>query len=116
MNATKITDERRGEYIYAIFKELKKHPDGVERDVLFSNVERPLELTEFERQEYKSYGGRSRFFVFASFACIGTVKAGWLIKGSKDDPRWRITDIRARCGCHALPGNGTLARGFFASE
>jgi len=92
MSKTKITDERRGEYIYAMFEELKKHPDGVERDVLFSNVESVLKLTEFERQGYKSHGGKSRFYVFANFATIGTVKAGWLVKGSTDDPRWRITE------------------------
>ncbi len=92
MNETKISTVRRGQYVFAILGELRKHPDGLERELLFSNVGKELNLTEFERSADKRDNSKTKFWGAAGFATIAAVRAGWLIKANKGNSRWRISE------------------------
>lgn len=84
-----ITPRRNGEFLRLIFSLLIQRPEGMPAAQILEEVERRLDLTDFELGYYPSSPKYPRFHKIVRFATIPAVKAGWL---EKRKGIWRITD------------------------
>jgi restriction system protein len=82
-----ITRRRTGELLRHLFEILANQPEGVQARDALAELEKRVNLTEFEKGSYPS-GGR-RFDKIVRFATVDCVKAGWLYKNKG---RWIVTD------------------------
>jgi len=80
--------KRRGELLRAVFNVLADHPDGIQAKDALAEMERRIELTEFEQANYPGTDVR-RFEKTVRFVTINAVKAGWMVK---DKGVWTATD------------------------
>jgi len=72
-----------------VFSILLEHPEGLPAKDILAQLERSIELTEFENSDYPNRPGVKRFDKIVRFATIGPVKAGWLVKSKG---RWILTE------------------------
>ena len=77
-----ITTQRQGEIIQTLFQILKREPEGVRAKDAIAQLEKEMELTEFERAYFPNSPGTPRFPKIVRFSTINSVKAGWLLKRS----------------------------------
>jgi restriction system protein len=75
---SEITRRRTGEMLRKLFEILMPISDGMQARDALAELEKRLNLTEYENGEYAS-GGR-RFDKIVRFATVDLVKAGWLYK------------------------------------
>ncbi len=85
-----ITVERSGLVVQKLMQLLEKHPDGMRARDALSQLEASLELTEYERGEFKD--GLPRFPRLVRFSTIDLVKAGWM---RKQHGYWYLTEAGA---------------------
>lgn len=76
---TRLTKERRGELLRAVFEVLSEHPDGLAARQVLATVEQRLPLTEYEQGSFDKSGAR-RFEKIVRFQTVNAVKAGWMTK------------------------------------
>jgi restriction system protein len=84
-----LTRRRGGEILQGVFEVLLEAPNGLEVRKVIADVERKLELTEFEQATYPKHPDVRRFPKIVRFTTINAVKAGWLVK---EDGIWSLTD------------------------
>jgi len=84
-----ITRKRIGELVRKVFSILLEHPEGLPAKDVLAQLEKSIELTEFEKSDYPNHPGVKRFDKIVRFATIGPVKAGWLVKSKG---KWILTD------------------------
>jgi len=84
-----ITRKRIGELVRKAFSILLEHPEGLPAKDVLAQLEKSIELTEFEKSDYPNHPGVRRFDKIVRFATIGLVKAGWLVKSKG---RWILTE------------------------
>jgi restriction system protein len=82
-----VTRKRTGELVRKLFEILIPFPDGMKAHDSLSGLESKIELTEYEKGNYKS--GSRRFEKIVRFATVDCVKAGWMLKAKG---RWSITE------------------------
>lgn len=82
-----ITIERTGVLVQQLMQILQSHPDGMRARDAIKQLGETVELTEYERGDYKD--GLQRFPRIVRFATIDLVKAGWL---RKERGYWSVTD------------------------
>lgn len=82
-----ITIRRTGELLRKLFEILMAHPEGIRAKDAIAELEKKVELTDYEKGEYPS-GGR-RFEKIVRFATVDCVKAGWMVKNKGI---WMITE------------------------
>lgn len=84
-----ITSRRSGDLLRVLFEILKEHPDGIQARDALAELDRRVQLTEFESGSFPGSPGQRRFEKLVRFYTINTVKAGWM---TKQKGRWFITD------------------------
>ena len=84
-----LTQRRIGELMQAVFHVLSDNPDGLPARQVLEEVERRVQLTDFERSTYPTRPHIRRFEKIVRFATVAPVKAGWIIK---DKGQWTLTD------------------------
>ncbi len=85
---TPLDKKRRAELLYAVFRVLTGHPDGIPAKDALAQVEATLGLTAYEKDNYPGTDVR-RFEKTTRFQTINAVKAGWMVK---EKGIWSITD------------------------
>jgi restriction system protein len=93
-----ITRKRTGELLRKLFEILSKHPNGLPAREALAQLQRSLDLSEYEKGQFAS--GASRFEQIVRFATIDCVKAGWLLKRKGE---WQLTDAGIQA-YQAYPG------------
>lgn len=82
-----ITIERTGVLVQHLMRILQSHPEGIRARDAISELAQTVELTDYERGDYKD--GLQRFPRIVRFATIDLVKAGWM---RKERGYWSITE------------------------
>jgi restriction system protein len=84
-----ITQRRTGELVRKVFEILLQHPDGLPAKEVLEQVEKAVQLTDFERSTYPNRPDVRRFEKIVRFGTIAFDKAGWLVKNKG---RWSISE------------------------
>lgn len=84
-----ITSRRNGEFLRIVFGILSNEPEGMQAKDILAELERQVDLTEFELGYYPSSPQNPRFHKIVRFATIAPVKSGWLQKAKGI---WRLTE------------------------
>lgn len=82
-----VTRKRTGEFLQKLLKILLANPDGMQAKEALKELEKQVQLTEYEMGEFGS-GGR-RFEKIVRFATVDAVKAGWM---RKNKGIWTVTE------------------------
>lgn len=84
-----LTRQRGGEILHEVLDVLSQAPDGLEVRKVIAELERRMELTDFEEATYPKHPDVRRFPKIVRFTTINAVKAGWLVK---EDGIWSLTE------------------------
>ena len=84
-----VTIRRYGELSRGVFALLLDKPEGLPAQQVMKEIEARVPPTPFEQADYPNRPGSRRYPFHVRFASISHVKAGWLVKNSR---QWSLTD------------------------